>query len=272
MLIDDYLAHLGLTERPKADLDGLNALHSAHLLSIPYENLDVQLGRPVTIERDAILDKILRKKRGGWCYEMNGTLGWALEELGFDVTRATGAVMRQAVGEAAVANHLVLRVELPEGSYIADTGFGDGPLTAFPIRSGTHAANSFTYRIEELGEDWWRLHNHGASNAPSFDFHTARGNEGKFAEQCAALQTSPQSIFVQNLIAFKHRKGAIDALLGRVLREMTAQGVTTRTLNSPEELLQALGDVFGLDVPEVANLWPRICARHDAVLAQPAKN
>ena len=82
--------------------------------------------------RKAQREKIVTRRRGGWCYEMNGTLGWALGELGFRVTRGTGAVVRALKGEAAVGNHLVLRVDVPEGAYLADVGFGDGPRD--PIR------------------------------------------------------------------------------------------------------------------------------------------
>src|SRR5437016_13777428 len=125
MDIDAYLRRVGLDARPPANLEGLRALHRAHLCSIPYENLDVQFGRPVTIERPAIYEKIVGRHRGGWCYEMNGLFGWALGELGFKVTRATGAVMRELVSDAALRNHLVLKVELDEGLYLADVGFGD---------------------------------------------------------------------------------------------------------------------------------------------------
>src|SRR5215475_3747002 len=114
MDIDAYLDRIGLKARPAPTLEGLTTLHRAHLRAIPYEDLDVQLGRPVTIERPPIYDKIVGRHRGGWCYEMNGIFGWALGELGFRVTRTTGAVMREAWGEMAVRNHLVLRVELPE--------------------------------------------------------------------------------------------------------------------------------------------------------------
>src|SRR5262245_33175107 len=113
MNIDAYLGRIGLTERPAATLAGLRAVHRAHLLSIPYENVDVQFGRRLTIDPAAAYAKIVERGRGGWCYEMNGLLGWALGEFGFRVTRATGAVMREVRGDAVVGNHLVLRVELP---------------------------------------------------------------------------------------------------------------------------------------------------------------
>ncbi|MGZ5987852.1 MAG: arylamine N-acetyltransferase family protein, partial [Rhizomicrobium sp.] len=127
MDISDYLGRIGLTGRPEPTLAGLRTLHHAHLVSIPYEDLDVQLGKPLTTDPMAAYDKIVNRRRGGWCYEMNGVFGWALGELGFDVTRATGAVMREAMGELSDGNHLVLKVVLKEGVYLADVGFGDGP-------------------------------------------------------------------------------------------------------------------------------------------------
>ena len=77
MDIHRYLHRIGLKTVPKPDLKGLASLHRAHLETIPYENLDVQLGRPVTIERRPIYEKIVERHRGGWCYEMNGLFGWA---------------------------------------------------------------------------------------------------------------------------------------------------------------------------------------------------
>ena len=94
MDVEAYLDRIGLGERPPATLAGLTTLHRAHLRAIPYENLDVQLGRPLTLAQAPMLEKVIGRRRGGWCYEMNGTLGWALAELGFDVRRATGAVKR----------------------------------------------------------------------------------------------------------------------------------------------------------------------------------
>ena len=157
MNLDAYLARIGLDHRPPATLEGLTTLHNAHLTAISYENLDVQLGRPVTIERPAIYDKIVTRRRGGWCYEMNGILGWALGELGFEVTRATGAVMRAAAGDAKNGNHLVLRVELPQGLYLADVGFGDGPRDPIRVVAGDFVSYGFPFALTQHNGDWWRL-------------------------------------------------------------------------------------------------------------------
>jgi N-hydroxyarylamine O-acetyltransferase len=270
MDINRYLARIGLDHRPPPTLDGLKTVHAAHLLAIPYENLDVQLGRPVTIERPPIFDKIVSRRRGGWCYEMNGMLGWALRELGFRVTRAAGAVMREMSGDNSNNNHLVLRIDLPEGAYLADAGFGDGSLDPIKVEEGAFTSNGFDYSLSRLDDHWWRMHHHAFGGPKSFDFSLAPADESALAARCTQLQTAPDSTFVLNLLCFRQREGAVDALRGRILRTVTPDGAQERRLDNAGELLAVLHDVFGLDVPEAASLWPKICARHDEILAMAA--
>ncbi|MEJ0025635.1 MAG: arylamine N-acetyltransferase [Rhizomicrobium sp.] len=271
MNIDAYLARIGLDHRPPPTLKGLTEVHRAHMLAIPYENLDVQLGRPVTIARPAIYEKIVNRRRGGWCYEMNGILGWAMGELGFRVTRATGAVMREAAGETAVANHLVLKVELDEGLYLADVGFGDGPLDPIRLAPGTFSSNGYVYGLSRADGDWWRLRSHPNGAAPSFDFDLDPADETRFAAKCEELQTAPDSHFVQNLFCFRHHPdGTVLLLRGRVLRTVTPAGYADRVLDSAEDLVATLRDGFSLDLPEAATLWPKIVARHEQVMGRPA--
>jgi N-hydroxyarylamine O-acetyltransferase len=265
------LNRIGLKECPAPTLAGLRAVHRAHLLSIPYENFDVQLGRKLTTAPAEAYDKIVNRGRGGWCYEMNGLFGWALGELGFDVRRATGAVMRVGKGEAAEGNHLVLRVALPEGVYLADVGFGDGPIEPFPVRVGAVEAHGFVYSVARTAEDgrgeWWRLSNHPRGGAPSFDFNLNAADEAQLSARCDFLQTSEMSPFVQNAVAQRYTKDGIMILRGRVLRHVKPDAVEERVLSSAEDLVTTLKDVFALDLPEAAVLWPKIVERHEAVMA-----
>jgi arylamine N-acetyltransferase len=270
MDIDAYLVRIGLRERPPATLASLKAIHRAHLLAIPYENLDVQLGRPVTIERAPIFEKIVGQKRGGWCYEMNGLLGWALDELGFNVTRATGSVMREVAGDASNANHLVLRVELSEGIYLADVGFGDGPRDPIRIASGAFCSAGFDFSLRRVDDTWWRLHSHPFGAAPSFDFNLAPASEAALAARCDQLQSDPQSHFRQNLFCFRHAEKEIVCLRGRVLRKITPRGVSERLVEDADDLLAVLRSELLLNVPEAAELWPQITARHEEIAAQKA--
>jgi N-hydroxyarylamine O-acetyltransferase len=268
MDIDAYLRRIGLNDRPPANLAGLRTLHAAHLRAIPYENLDVQFGRPVTIERPAIFEKIVGRHRGGWCYEMNGLFGWALDALGFKVTRATGAVMREMFGDLTLRNHLVLRVELDEGLYLADVGFGDGPVEPIRIAEGPFTSGGLPFAVTKVDDDWWRLKNHPHGGAASFDFNLAPVDEALLAQKCDEQQYSPQSHFVLNLFCFRFRTDGVVGVRGRVVRTVTPQGYEDRILNSADELARFFDEELDLRDPELASLWPRICARHEALFSQ----
>ena len=129
------------------------AIMRAHVASIPFENLDVQLGRPITGDLDEIFAKLVERRRGGWCYEQNGLLGWALETIGFEVTRVAGGVMRADAGDAVLGNHLALVVTLDQ-PWLVDAGFG-GSL-AEPIALAPAAHRHAPYDLS-LAEDRRRL-------------------------------------------------------------------------------------------------------------------
>src|SRR5438046_8483502 len=102
----------------------LAALHRAHMLSVPFENLDIHLGRRLVLDREANFEKIVVRRRGGWCYELNGLFGLLLEELGFAVT-LLGSRVDDSHGAGSDLAHLLLRVDI-EQPWICDVGFGEG--------------------------------------------------------------------------------------------------------------------------------------------------
>jgi N-hydroxyarylamine O-acetyltransferase len=263
-----YLDRIGFEGRPAADRATLEAVQRLHLLAIPYENLDVQLGRPLTTSPAAAFDKLVTRRRGGWCYEMNGVLGWALAEIGFRVTRLTGAVMRSVAGDASIGNHLVLRIDMEGGPRLADVGLGDGPFTPYPMMEGSFTDRGLDFRLERVEGGWWRLHNHALARPPNFDLHLEREDEGLLARKCAVLQSDPASLFVQNLICQRFTPDGHVDLIGRVLRRYGPGGTSEQILESAAELIEALGDMFGLIEPAAAGLWPRICERHEVVFSQ----
>ena len=273
MELGAYLDRIGYGGPVRPDLATLRGLHRAHLLAIPYENLDVQLGRPLTPDPAAAYDKIVRQRRGGWCYEMNGLMGWALGEIGFSITRMAGGAMRELRGDFVVGNHLVLRVDLPgePDPWIADVGFGDGILDPFPLRPADLTAEGHKFRLEAMDGGWWRFHNHEFGGAKSFDFQLEPADPALLAEKCAWLQSTPESPFLLNVICQRWRgDGEILQLLGRTYRQITPGVRNERTVASADELMAVLKDDFTLDVPEIRALWPRIAARHDEVMAAAA--
>lgn len=267
MDIDRYLSRIRCERPRKADLEGLRAVHAAHLLAIPYENIDVQLGHKTDTGVAGAYEKIVTRRRGGWCYEMNGLLGWALDELGFRVTRVTGSVGRKKFGDGHNGNHLVLRVDLHDGAYLADTGFGNGPLYPFKVTSGDFSDERFTFGLDRADGPWWRVTNWPKEAGDTFDFMLAPADEALFAKMCTFLQTAPDSNFVKNFVVQHHTRDGVLILRGRVLRDVRPQETTERLIDSADELVSVLSEKFGLDVPDVAPLWPRIMARHAELFA-----
>ena len=260
-----YLDRIGHTGPVRPDLATLRAVHRAHHFAIPYENLDVQLQRPVVTDPAAAFDKIVTRRRGGWCYEMNGVLGWALSEIGFKVTRMMAGVRREQDGDIAISNHLILRVDLEDGPWMADVGFGDGPVDSYPIVAGPIQGGLFAYRLEEMEGGWWRLHNHPAGGAPSFDFQIAPADEAAMADRCVWLQSDPASGFVQNAVVQRHQPDRLLMMRGRTLRILTVGGATDRLITNADDYVATLKADFALDLPEAASLWPAIAARHQAL-------
>ena len=270
MDLNAYLERIGIARPLEPDLQSLRRLHRAHLLAVPFEDFDVQLGRRIEIDIPSIYHKIVEKHRGGWCYEMNGIFGWALDELGFRVTRATGAVVRELRGDASVGNHLVLRVDLGGDVWLADVGFGDGPLEPTKVEPGDFTVHGFLYSLTRADGEWWRLRNHPLGGAPSFDFQLGPADETVLRAKCDWLQTSQESGFVQNVVCQRYTASGFLALRGKTLKSISGDQSTDRQLASADELASVLAGDFGLDLPEAAALWPKICARHDLLFGKPS--
>jgi N-hydroxyarylamine O-acetyltransferase len=264
-----YLRRIRFDGSVRSDLATLRAMHRAHQYAIPFENLDVLLRRPVVLDVEANYDKIVRQRRGGWCYELNGVMEWALKEVGFDVMRMSAGVMRVRAGDAVLGNHLCLLVCLDQ-RYLVDVGFGGSLVEPLPLRASEREDRPYRLGLSELDDNYWRFAEiaPGDGDAFSFDFRVAPADEALLARKCQFLQTDPASPFVQNLVV--QRRTAADthlSLRGRVLAATHATGVDKKLLSSSDELVATLRDSFDLDAPETATLWPSICARHEALFA-----
>lgn len=262
MDLADYLSRIGYDAPLRPDLDTLFGLHSRHLLAIPYENLDVQLGRRLTLDPAKAFDKLVTRGRGGWCYEMNGVFAWALETAGFSVTRMAGEVMREERNPDALGGHLTLRVDIDGEAWLCDVGFGDGLKAPIPLIAGEYEQFGHLYRLEQREGGWWRFYNHADASGRYFDFVEGEADPAIFAAACKRQQTSPTSVFVQNLVAQRHTQHGVSILIGRVLHRAQAGPKTVTILNSAEELTAALAVEFGIALPEATRLWPKVCARH----------
>jgi len=268
MDLNTYLERICFKDRPRVDLETLISVHRHHLLAIPYENLDVLLKQPLSLDVKRIYSKIVEQGRGGWCYEMNGLLGWALEQMGFDVMRISAGVLRVERGPDAMGNHLMLCVTLDE-PWVADVGLGDGTLAPYPLKPHTIEQLGFQYRLEKL-EDFWRFHNHHQSTTRSFDFYCQEADENQLVQKCHWLSTDPDSQFTKNLVCQRWTSAGYDIQVGRVSKLITPAGVTEKLIDSADELVESLRRRFDLDVPGVAALWQDIWDRHQEIMARKA--
>ncbi len=220
----------------------------------------------MTIDPAAAYAKLVERRRGGWCYEMNGVLGWALGEIGFDVMRMAGGAMRAVRGDIAIGNHLALKVIIEGQPWIADVGFGDGSLEPYPLQAASFECDGYPFRLELQDDGYWRLHNHPFGGAPNFDFQDAPADEARLAERCEFLQTAPESNFVLTAVVQRHRAGELLIMRGRVLRTANPTSAQDRLISSADEYVAVLKQDFALDLPEAAGLWPKILARHEVVM------
>jgi N-hydroxyarylamine O-acetyltransferase len=269
-----YLQRIAYRDEPLPDLGTLHGLLRAHVCAVPFENLDVQLRRPLTTKVDQAYDKIVRRRRGGWCYEQNGLFGWALAEIGFDVTRVAAAVMRSDRGGIAEANHLALLVR-PPGSdqpWLADVGFGGSLLEPIPLEAGEYVQTPYRLGLRRLDDGHWQFWEDPGNGEFSYDFRPEPASEAALAGKCDFLQTDSHSSFVLNLVAQVRGPDHHTALRGRILTRRDAAGEYVTTLGSADQLVQVLANVFGLDEPDIAACWPRILERHEQLFGTSEKN
>ena len=260
--LDGYFQRIGHSGPRAADLATLTALHRAHVLAVPFETIDVQLGRPPSLDPQAIYAKLVGARRGGWCYEQNGLFARALTALGFAVTRMSGGVMREARGEDTMGSHLCLRVEVDGQHYLVDVGFGSTQIEPLPLAEHLWEQVPMTGGVRRARDGLWQFAIHTGPMPLSYDFDANPADEALLAQLCHWQATDPESLFVQNLVVQQRLADGHLMLRGKVLTETTPAGSSERELASAEELVELLLTRFGLDVPEVAGLWPTIEARH----------
>jgi N-hydroxyarylamine O-acetyltransferase len=274
--LDAYLDRIGLARPRRPTADALVRIHRAHVDTFPYENLDIQLGRPIRLDETALFEKLVLGGRGGFCFEQNGLLALALEAMGFTVRRLCGGVGHEHRGEEAWFNHLPLLVTLREGRYLADAGIGVGFRDPLPFQQGSHRVGPFNYGLWNVEGDLWRCTVDPRVENLSFDFGLDEHELGDFAAKCAELETSPESGFVHTLSVQQPRADHVLVLRARtvtVFDPKLAEGRSKRMLADEAEFADLLAAEFGLSLPapDLAALWERACAQHQRWKAKRAR-
>jgi N-hydroxyarylamine O-acetyltransferase len=255
--LDRYFARIGLSPSrlgPRtATLDALNQIVRAHVLAIPFENLDVLLGRPIDLDLDAIQRKLVDDRRGGYCFEQNSLLLAVLTQLGFEARPLSARVRYQRPRDFTPARaHLFVRVEL-DAPWLVDVGIGSMSM-ASAIRLDTDEPQATPHEprrlIREgdrifhqvrLGDDWHDLYELTLEEMPAIDREVANWY----------TSTHPQSHFRHRLsVARALPEGRRISLVNRELTVRERDGrAQHRMIETPDELLAVLAEHFGLSFP-----------------------
>ena len=246
--VSAYLGRIGYTGSGTPTLETLRGLHRAHLFTVPFENLDIPLGRKIVCEEDAFLSKIVERRRGGFCYEMNGAFAALLRELGFKITLLSARVPRADGSDGPEFDHLALRVDLDE-PWLADVGFGDSFLDPLRLETGLEQPqDGRKFRIvEESGSLHVKRTEPDRTRKRQYSFTLTPRRLDEFAPMCHYHQTSPQSPFTRKRVC---TKATVDGriTLADMKLVVTRNGKKEeRLLGSEEEWRAELRERFGIE-------------------------
>jgi N-hydroxyarylamine O-acetyltransferase len=240
-----YLQRIGVTEPVTLDGAGLARLHRAHQLTVPFENLSIHLGEPISLAEDDLTAKIVSRRRGGFCYELNGLFALLLESLGAQVTRLAARVYGGS-GLGPPFDHLTLAVAPPDGSgpWLADVGFGSHAV--YPLRldsRGDQEDPAGQFRVADAGDGDLDVLRDGQ---PQYRIEARARSLDEFMPTCWWQQTWPESHFRQGTICSRLAEDGRVSIAGRMLIRTSGESRSEEQLDSDESLLAAYRDLFGL--------------------------
>ncbi|MEU4536178.1 arylamine N-acetyltransferase [Streptosporangium sp. NPDC023825] len=273
MSIDAILERIGHSGPFRPDVETLRALHAAWRRTVPYENIDIQLGRDIRLEPSALIAKFGPDRRGGTCYQLNGALALLLRGAGFRVTVHEAAVRRRSGGETEWGGHIALLVHLDAGTWLADVGIADGFVEPLPLREGVHHQGPLTYRLERVDATTWRWYHHERGSIRSYDLRTAPRRLADFTRR--ATTRAAGSLMERLLIAYRLWDERSVTLLARTVTVATLDGthVERRVLGDRDSFAAALADDIGVPLADLGpegidTLWSRTTHQHAEWLAR----
>ncbi len=249
--LDAYLERIGYAGERRPGPEVLEALHSAHVLAIPFENIDVRLGRPIGLDLESLQAKLVRRRRGGYCFEHNTLFSTGLRALGFEVTTLEARVRPREVKAVLPRTHMTLLVSIEGTDVLADVGFGGmGPLRPVPLDGTVSEQPGGGYRVvREEGEvralqcrwrgEWNDLYAFTLTPALPVDYVMASH----------FTSTHPSSGFVQTLTVQRNERGTRHMLRGRSYMVRADDEEVVREV-SDDELPTLLRERFGLDTSD----------------------
>ncbi len=246
-----YLARIGLEpDDLEVNDETLRILQRKHLLSVPFENLDIHWKRPIVLDVEKFYAKVVEEKRGGFCYELNGLFNELLLSLGFK-TRLISARVFNGTDHGPEFDHAAIIVTIGDDEYLSDVGFGD--FTAEPLRYGLGAEQQdeagifvirrFDYEYLEVAKkddgEWKSL----------YIFRDIARNLSEFVEMCDFQQYSPESHFKKGKVCSILTDGGRKTLTEKKMIVTIGNMKDEKVVGSEKEFYELLNNEFEIVGP-----------------------
>ena len=242
-----YLERINYRGPLEPTAETLRKLHVAHLHAVPFENLSIHAGEPIVLDDESLYDKVVVRRRGGFCYELNGLFARLLRELGFEVEMLSAEVWGGERGYGREFDHMTLLVKLEE-RWLADVGFGDSFVE--PLRldeRGEQRQGGRAFRVEREGDRLTLLkREEGGDWVAQYRFTLTPRVYADYEEMCLYQQTSPESHFTQGRICTRLTPEGRVTLSRLRLITTGARGRHERELSGEREYEEALREHFGV--------------------------
>ena len=248
--IDAYLQRIGFTGKVSLDFDTLHTLQLNHLLHVPYENIDIVHGIPLSLEVDAIFDKVVTRRRGGYCFELNALFAWLLKNLGFNVKDYMGRFIINETG-IPMRRHRLLGVTIGSEMYLADVGVGLViPRKPMLIKPGIISEQNgeqwkfevepfYGYVLHELKEDGWRK---------LYSFTEEEQAEVDYVMPSFYCEKHPDSMFHVSYKIHIFTKDGRKSVAGNEIKLFSPSGVEVIIPQSEAEFHELLKLHFGINL------------------------
>ena len=243
-----YLERINFRGSSDVNAQTLRELQVAHLLTVPFENLSIHADEPIVLEEEALFDKVVRRRRGGFCYELNGLFAALLRGLGFDVSMLSARVARNDGGFTPDYDHMTILVSLDQRRLV-DVGFGDTfrhPLIVDSVAVQTQLRRG--YQLTADGESLTLMERKDAQGfKPQYRFTLQPCDYADFVPMCTYHQTSPESHFRRGRVCSRATpEGRLTLSEMSFIVTTFEGGRDERTLSEEEEVAAVLAEHFGI--------------------------
>ncbi len=236
MELNKYLQRIGFKDKHKPDVETLFQFHRAHLFTVPFENLDIHLGKEIILDTEKFYEKIVLSNRGGFCYELNGLFFTLLKQLGYDAKMISARVANSKGGFGKDFDHMAIIVKLDD-EWLVDVGFGDSFILPIKLEIDLlQPQYGFIYKIVKHDDENLKLMRSQDGNEFNDQYIFTRKERAleEYTKMCIYNQTSPQTSFTQKRICtLATEDGRIT--LSDLKLIITQNGVKTETQLKDEE-------------------------------------